>query len=100
MGLSQSFRYNSAILFKCQPGMSGLHFCITKKYGNAVQRNLLKRRIRNLYQELVNPNNPLYNNVLFITPLKQNISFLALQQAFSNLLKDYQKTSKQGEHTT
>ena len=97
MGLSQSFRYNSSVLFKCQPGMSGLHFCITKKYGNAVQRNLLKRRIRNLYRGLVKSNSPLYNNVLSISPLKQNISFLALQQAFSRLLKDYQKTMKKGE---
>jgi len=87
MSSSQSFRYNSSILFKCCPGSSGLRFCITKKYGNAIQRNLLKRRARSLFQKFVETGSPFKGYLLYITPLKQNISFAVLQSAFLSLQK-------------
>ena len=47
---------------------------VNKKYGNAPNRNLFKRRARVLFSELIEQ----YSNLnigLMIKPLKQNISF-------------------------
>ena len=88
MGSSQSFRHNSSILFKCCPGSSGLRFCITKKYGGAIQRNLFKRRTRAIFQQFIKTDSPFCGYLLYITPLKKGISFGVLQKAFLGLQKE------------
>ena len=84
MSSSQSFRYNGSVLFKCCPGSKGLRFCVTKKYGNAVQRNLFKRRTRSVFNRFVERNS-MNNYMLYVTPLKPSVSFQTLQKAFLTL---------------
>ena len=57
---------------------------VNKKYGNAPNRNLFKRRARVLFSELTEQYSDL-NLGLMIKPLKQNISFQDLQDCFKLL---------------
>ncbi|MBG98687.1 hypothetical protein CL659_06220 [bacterium] len=82
---AQSFRYNGSVLFRFCSNASALHFCVTKKYGNAVERNLFKRRARSLFKEFSKPGDPFYNYTIYMTPLKKNISFSTIHRAFLNL---------------
>ena len=57
---------------------------VNKKYGNAPNRNLFKRRARVLFSELIEQYSDL-NIGLMIKPLKQNISFYDLKGCFKLL---------------
>ena len=57
---------------------------VNKKYGNAPNRNLFKRRARVLFSDLIEQYSDL-NIGLMIKPLKQNISFYDLKDCFKLL---------------
>ena len=59
---------------------------VNKKYGNAPNRNLFKRRARVLFSDLIEQYSDL-NIGLMIKPLKQNISFQDLTDCFDLLNK-------------
>ena len=60
-----------------------LGLIVSRKYGNAVKRNLFKRRCRSLfYKFFINE-----NVVLVVQPLKSTISWSALLKGFSNIRK-------------
>ena len=60
-------------------------FVVSRKYGNAVSRNLFKRRVRMLFIEnFISRGNAVS---LIIRPKKQNISFNNLSDAFECLYK-------------
>ena len=85
MQSSQSFHCNNCIHFTY--GFSNdeyLYLMVNKKYGNAPNRNLFKRRARVLFSELTEQYSDL-NLGLMIKPLKQNISFQDLQDCFKLL---------------
>jgi len=73
-----SFRY----LFNYRPVVG---FVVSKKYGNAVSRNLFKRRVRMLFIEKFISRG--VGVSLIIRPRKQNISFNNLSDAFECLYK-------------
>jgi len=54
---------------------------ISKKYGNAPNRNIFKRRARQLFDDLVKEHAQLPLG-LMIKPLKQNVSYQDLQTCF------------------
>ena len=57
-----------------------LGFIVSKKYGNSVNRNLFKRRCRNLFRnELVKRK---INIALIVIPRKKNVSFLNISTSF------------------
>ena len=59
---------------------------VNRKYGNAPNRNLFKRRTRVLFSELIER----YSNLnigLMVKPLKQNVSFQDLTDCFELLNK-------------
>ena len=80
----QSFLFKNSVLFKYCKGSSSLHFMLTKKYGNAVERNLFKRRARNIIKDP-----EVFSLVkrvdLFVKPLRPNISFSVLRESFVRL---------------
>ena len=85
MQSSQSFHCNNCIHFTY--GFSNdkyLYLMVNKKYGNAPNRNLFKRRARVLFSELIEQYSDL-NIGLMIKPLKQNISFYDLKDCFKLL---------------
>ena len=59
---------------------------VNKKYGNAPDRNLFKRRARALFYELIEQYSDLSIG-LMIKPLKQNVSFQDLVDCFDLLNK-------------
>ena len=59
---------------------------VNKKYGNAPNRNLFKRRARALFSDLIEQYSDL-NIGLMIKPLKQNVSFNDLKDCFGLLNK-------------
>jgi len=62
---------------------SNLGLIVSGKYGNAVKRNLFKRRCRSLfYKFFINE-----NVVLVVQPLKSTVSWSALLNGFSNIKK-------------
>ena len=62
---------------------AGIAFLVSKKYGNAVQRNLFKRRCRALYYNLDLKNK---NISLIIRPLIRNVNYTKLKKHFKLFL--------------
>ena len=85
---SKSLRVGD-LLFKYKKDVNPkLGLIVSKKYGNAVYRNLFKRRCRAQFQALVKSG---FANTLIITPKKKkitwdeiNISFCKLSQQLSD----------------
>ena len=63
---------------------AGIGFLVSRKYGNAVQRNLFKRRCRALYKNFNFKNK---KASVIIRPLIKNISFAKLNRDFKKLLE-------------
>ena len=76
---SKSLRVGD-LLFKYKKEIDPqLGLIVSRKYGNAVYRNLLKRRCRAQFQILIKNG---FTNTLIITPKKQNISWAAISTSF------------------
>jgi len=61
-----------------------LGLIVSKKYGNAIKRNLFKRRCRELFKKnFINKEN---NWAIIVCPNKNNINYNELQYAFNMLL--------------
>jgi len=88
MDASSKLQCNDCILFNySQQNHSSLYFIVSTKYGNAVKRNLFKRRSRNLFKKIFHD----YKNIgLIIKPLKSNIQYSELLLCFEKLKQKYQ----------
>ena len=81
---SKSLRVGD-LLFKYKQDISPkLGLIVPKKYGNAVSRNLFKRRCRTRFQALVKNG---FTNSLIIMPYKQNITQSTISTSFNKLTK-------------
>ena len=69
------FKYKKAIHPK-------LGLIVSRRYGNAVYRNLFKRRCRAQFQALLKNG---FTNTLIITPKKQKITWAAISTSFIQL---------------
>ena len=56
---------------------------VSKKYGNAVERNLFKRRCRSTFKSIMADNSMSY--ALIVRPKKSGISFEGIQKAFNSI---------------
>lgn len=70
-------------------------FSISKKVGNAVFRNLTKRRLKMLYRDYCHTLKPGYDMVLVVKNNVADLSFLQLKSAFLHIMK----ISKMTNHT-
>jgi len=59
---------------------------LTKKYGNAPTRNVFKRRVRALFNNLTQQHSDLSLGVM-IKPLKKGVSYQELVDCFADLNK-------------
>ena len=83
----QSLKCDGVLVFKyLQAESSYLHFFIGKRYGNAIKRNLLKRRIRHLFKLFSQQLSPSML-CLSVFPIKKNISYEELRACFALLTK-------------
>ena len=81
---SKSLRVGD-LLFKYKKDVDPkLGFIVSRKYGNAVHRNLFKRRCRTQFRALIKNG---FINTLIITPKKQNITRSAINVAFNQLVE-------------
>ena len=62
---------------------SNISFSISRQYGNAVKRNLLRRRCKYLYQIILLKKEPKIS--IIIKPNRKNISYKSLHKSFLNL---------------
>ena len=74
------FKY--AVQSKPQLGM-----IVSKRFGNAVQRNLFKRRCRNVFVSGFIRENLNYS--VIVRPNKQDISYAEIQDSFLHLKKKF-----------
>ena len=82
-----SLKCDDVLVFKYQQAESSyLHFFIGKRYGNAIKRNLLKRRIRHLFKFFSQQLSPSVF-CLSVFPIKKNISYEELRACFALLTK-------------
>ena len=71
------------LLFKYKKDVNPqLGLIVSRKYGNAVYRNLFKRRCRAQFQTLIKNG---LTNTLIITPNKQNIIWSEISASFNKL---------------
>lgn len=81
---SKSLRVGD-LLFKYKRSIEPkLGLIVSRKYGNAVYRNLFKRRCRAQFQALIGGG---FTNTLIITPKKKNITWTEISTSFSRLAK-------------
>jgi len=81
---SKSLRVGD-LLFKYKEDVNPkLGLIVSRKYGNAVYRNLFKRRCRARFQALVNGG---FSNTLIITPKKKNLTWAEIDTSFYKLAK-------------
>ena len=80
---SKSLRVGD-LLFKYKKDVDPkLGFIVSRKYGNAINRNLFKRRCRVQFQALVKGG---FLNTLIIIPNRQNIAWAAINTSFNKLV--------------
>ena len=73
------------LLFKYKKDVDPkLGFIVSRKYGNAVHRNLFKRRCRAQFKTLIKNG---FTNTLIITPNKQNITRSAISASFNKMTR-------------
>ena len=65
---------------------AGIGFLVSRKYGNAVERNLFKRRCRALYKNFNFKNK---RTSVIIRPLIKNVSYAKLNGDFKKLLEAF-----------
>jgi len=66
---------------------SKIGFIVSKKYGNAIKRNLFKRRARSLFQK---QSKIISSNIaIIVQPLKNNVDYLSLDASFKKVFQKY-----------
>ena len=56
---------------------------VSKRYGNAIERNLFKRRCRYAFKSIMVDNN--MGCVVVVRPKKPDLSFRAIQESFNSI---------------
>ena len=81
---SKSLRVGD-LLFKYKKDVNPkLGLIVSRKYGNAVYRNLFKRRCRAQFQVLIENG---FSNTLIITPKKKIITWAEINTSFCRLIE-------------
>ena len=83
MKISKSLSIGDLSFKYAQHGRNSIGLIVSKHYGNAVSRNLFKRRCRDLFMK--NFILQKASIALIVRPKKQNISFKDLDSAFKEL---------------
>lgn len=66
-------------------------FTVTKKVGNAVTRNLIKRRLKHIYRDVYDILLPGYDYVFVVKKDAVDISFQQLKKSFVHVCKKQKK---------
>ncbi len=67
--------------------VSRVGFSISKKYGNAVERNKIKRRLKEIYRKRICDIRPGYDLIFIVRISAKGASFARLGNQMNNLLK-------------
>ncbi len=77
---------NCVVFNYSKQGHPALYFIVNTKYGNAIKRNLFKRRVRGLFKTFFDNS----DIGLIVKPLKSNIQYSDLLISFKKLKQKYQ----------
>ena len=81
---TNSLKINSLSFKYCNWKTPALGLIVSKKYGNAIKRNLFKRRCRELFkQHFINKEK---SWAIIVCPNRDNINYNELQRAFNTLV--------------
>ena len=80
-----SFSTSSIVFTYLNDSEISIVFSVSKKYGNAVKRNLFKRRCKYIFNSLFNNSDYLISVV--VKPKTSNVSFKTILKSFSSLHK-------------
>ena len=85
----KSLANSCLVLFfrKNNQNLSRVGFSISKKYGNAVQRNKIKRRLREIYRVRLDKIRTGYDLIFIVRIRARDASFAKLENQMENLLK-------------
>ena len=87
MGATSKLRCNNCVVFNYSKlGHPALYFIVNTKYGNAIKRNLFKRRVRELFKKNFDDS----DIGLIVRPIKSNIQYSELLISFKKLKQKYQ----------
>ena len=84
----KSYRYKNLYIYIERTNDESYHFgiSVSKKVGNAVTRNLYKRRIKNIIDKNIYQNN--FNCIIILKKSVLSISYLELENEIINAFKD------------
>ena len=93
---NKPFKYKGFIVYVENLKQDNYHFgiSVSKKLGNAVNRNLLKRRMRQILDEYKKELSQNEDYIIIMKENVKNISFQEMRTSFHNLMKkrrDYEK---------
>tara|TARA_Y100000031_G_C7903854_1_gene240774 strand:+ start:204 stop:473 length:270 start_codon:yes stop_codon:yes gene_type:complete len=83
MGASKSLRFGDLSFKYTKSSKPKMGLIVSKRYGNAIERNLFKRRCRSAFKSIVVDNN--MDCVVVVRPNKPDLSFRAIQESFSSM---------------
>ena len=86
MSVSRSIRAADLLINCIHKNPPALGFIVSKHYGNAVARNLFKRRCRNIFRTTII--NQGIDIALIVRPENQNIPFTEIKNSFRDLYEN------------
>jgi len=80
---SKSLKFGDLLFRHVNSASPGIGFIVSRKYGNAVQRNLFRRRCRAVFQQCIKQSS--LSISLVVRPLKSQIPYSSIEKAFHQL---------------
>ena len=83
METSRSLYFGGLSLKYTKSSEPEMGLIVSKRYGNAIERNLFKRRCRSAFKSIMVDNN--VGCILIVCPKRPGISFKAIQESFNSV---------------
>jgi ribonuclease P protein component len=83
MGTSKSLHFGDLSFKYTKSSKPKMGLIVSRKYGNAIERNLFKRRCRSAFKSIMVDNN--MGCVVVVRPKKPDLSFGAIQESFNSM---------------
>ena len=83
MGTSKSLHFGDLSFKYTKSSKPKMGLIVSRRYGNAIERNLFKRRCRFAFKSIMVDNS--VDCALVVRPKKPDISFVAIQESFNSV---------------
>ena len=83
MGASKSLRFGDLSFKYRKSSRPEMGFIVSKKYGNAVQRNLFKRRCRSIFKSIIVDG--AIGCALVVRPKRRGVTYISIKESFNSI---------------